>query len=130
MKWIPVVILALFLSVGQLHAADEELKAREVASIILWFAEDGIPQDIFILDRTHYTIVSANMIIINRTPYISPHDEILMGGMFNIQNRGYFKVFAYPSNRLNTYYQSFVQDFKGMAKERIKHLRVRPGREQ
>lgn len=126
MKWITVVILALVLSVGQLHAADEKIEEKEVASIILWFSDDGMPQDIFILDRTHYTIMSADMIVIDRSPGVLPFDQILMGGMFNIQNRNYFKVFK--NSRINNYYQSFANDFKAMAGQHTEHLR--PTREQ
>jgi len=98
--------------------AEEKIKDKEIAIVVMWFTANGLPQNIFIVDFNHI-FVKDNVIIIDRTPHEKPVDQILRGGMFDIQSFGYYELFDPESGRLKQQHLMFAARFKQKANEHL-----------
>ena len=125
--WIAVLLLAIATFATHSHAAEGKISDKEIAVVIMWYTADGHPHNIFIVDINHFEIINNAIVVIDRTPGKLPHDQVLIGGMFDFQYFGYYQVFDLQTGRLSAEKLKFAQQFQARAGERLQLVKQKKG---
>ena len=116
--WMVIAVLACLVLSSQAKA-EEKMKDKTVAVVVLWYTVDGKPHNIFVVDYNHIRVLDT-VVVIDRTPNVEPADQVIRGGMLDMQSFGYYQLFDHKTGRLKDNHQAFADRFKQKANEHLK----------
>jgi len=110
--------LALTAEAGSYKPPSKEYQA----AMVLWYTDEGLPQNAFIVDAAYVHILGERNIVIDRNPDGAGVDQILLGGMVDIQYFGYKQVFSNVGGKwvVKEKFNKFAVEFKRVAGDHLK----------
>ena len=123
--WI-VILVCTLLTIAAVNAnaadpnhEDKITSEKFQAVVILWYTADGEPHNIFIVDAAHVSLIAHNNVVIDRNPRGAGVDQVIIGGLIDMQYFGYDQVFN-DDGTLREKFRSFAWGFKEKAGEHLK----------